>query len=196
MTLKPKELVVIAGPNGAGKTAFAEEFLAQRPCTYLSADRIASQLAPDDPMSENVRAAREFVRRVGGHLAGSESLLVESTLSGRTFVHFLRKARERGVRSSIIFVFVDSAAVCIERIRQRVRKGGHTVPDSDVRRRFSRSLANVWHLYRPLADDWGLVYNGGSEFMDVAIGTRKEMAVRDEMRFQQFLSLTGADRNG
>lgn len=196
MTLKPKELVVIAGPNGAGKTAFAEEFLAQRPCTYLSADRIASQLAPDDPMSENVRAAREFVRRVGGHLAGSESFLVESTLSGRTFVHFLRKARERGFRSSIIFVFVDSAAVCIERIRQRVRKGGHTVPDSDVRRRFSRSLANFWHLYRPLADDWGLVYNGGSEFMDVAIGTRKEMTVRDEMRFQQFLSLTGADRNG
>lgn len=195
MALKPKELFVIAGPNGAGKTAFAEEFLAQRPCSYLSADRIASELAPDDPMSENVRAGREFLRRVDQHLAGSKSLLVESTLSGRTLVHVLRKARERSFEISIVFVFLDSAASCIERIKERVRKGGHSVRDADVRRRFSRSSTNFWHLYRRFADDWTLVYNGGSEFKDVAIGAGNAITVRDETRFERFLLLAGVDRN-
>lgn len=188
-TSKPKEFLVIAGPNGAGKTAFAEEFLVERPFLYLSADRIAVELAPDDPTSQNVRAGREFLRRIVQHLGGSESVLVESTLSGRTFRSALEKAREAGFEITIVFVYLQSADACIARVAERVRKGGHAVPEADIRRRFPRSIANFWRNYRLIADHWVLVYNGDSQSRDVAVGAADAVVVRDASLFHQFLAL-------
>ena len=77
-----KELIVVGGPNGAGKSTFAGEYIAQHGCLYLGADAIAVELSPEDPASVPIEAGREFLRRVEEAIAGTESFVVESTLSG------------------------------------------------------------------------------------------------------------------
>jgi predicted ABC-type ATPase len=157
----------------------------------LGADAIAAELAPHDVDSAQIAAGREFLLRVDERLAQDHSFIVESTLSGRTLRSTLLRARERGFSAIVMFVFVDDADVSVARVRERVRKGGHNVPEADIRRRFSRSWHNFWHLYRPLADMWGLVYNGRTEFIDVAMGEGRNVFVFDSIRFRQFFDAVG-----
>ena len=66
------------------------------------------------------------------------------------------------------------------RVAERVRKGGHNVPQQDIRRRFHRSINNFWTLYRELVDNWVVLYNGGSQIQDVSMGSQQQITVRDE----------------
>ncbi len=117
---------------------------------------------------------------------GSDSFVVESTLSGRTFQRTLKNAKAAGFEITIVYLFLDSADSCVDRVKERVQKGGHDVPEVDVRRRFTRSLRNFWNLYRPLADHWLLIYNSGNQPQDVAVGTATDVSIRDAELFSQF----------
>ena len=79
--------------------------------------------------------------------------------------------------------------MCVDRVHQRVQKGGHDVPEMDIRRRFPRSVRNFWNLYRPLSDHWLLIYNSGNQPQDVAVGTAADFSVRDAELFSQFQHL-------
>ena len=90
----------------------------------------------------------------------------------------------RGTR--IASVFLDSANLCVRHVRERVRKGGHFVPEEDVRRRYTRSKENFWTLYRPKVDRWHLFLNAGDGFVDVAFGTWTDTFVLDDDAFESF----------
>jgi predicted ABC-type ATPase len=92
-----------------------------------------------------------------------------------------------------MFVFLDSPEACMARIRERVRKGGHDVPEADVLRRYERSISNFWRAYRKIADDWILVYNAGNKFTEVAIGDTEGISVLDESVFRKFVSIAESD---
>jgi predicted ABC-type ATPase len=134
-------------------------------------------------------AGREFLLRIEQQLALAEDFLVETTLSGRTFRHVLENAKAAGFMVTIIFVYLDSADTCVARVQERVRKGGHDVPEADVRRRYSRSFHNFWHSYRQIADLWYVVYNSTSEYIEVAFGKNDEVSVLDEIQFRTYLKL-------
>ena len=188
VTIVPtKELIVAAGPNGAGKSTFVGRFLAERPMPYLCADAIAAAFSHLDPMSQQIAAGREFLRRTEAQLAGEADFVVETTLSGRTMRSHLARAREAGFEITIVFIYLDSADTCVVRVRERVRRGGHSVPEDDIRRRFSRSCANFWHVYREIADQWVVYYNGGSGLAEVAFGYPDGFAVCHEDLFSRFL---------
>jgi len=184
-----KELVVVAGPNGSGKTTFAQEYLSQRVCMYLSADSVAERLSPEAPEQAQFAAGRQFLSELRAALSGDDSVLIESTLSGRRLAPYLRAANDAGFAVSIVMLFLDSADTCVARVQERVRKGGHDVPEAHVRRRFRRSIRNFWTNYRFLADHWVLVYNAGNDFQDVAAGAGDHGSVRDERLFNEFQEL-------
>lgn len=94
-----------------------------------------------------------------------------------------------------MFVFLDSDELCVRRVARRVEKGGHNVPENDIRRRFRRSISNFWHIYRKLVDNWVIAYNGGEHLQDVAIGSGQPIAVRDESLLRLFLRLGGIAEN-
>ncbi len=181
------ELIVVGGPNGAGKSTFAAAYLAERPCPYLCADLIATEFQHLEPMSRQIAAGREFLSRSVEQLAKMDDFIIESTLSGKTLRSFLRKGREAGYSITIIFVYLDSADTCVARVRQRVRRGGHNVPEDDIRRRFNRSCANFWHAYRKIADQWLMVYNAGEGFDEFAFGFADEFVVSNDDMFSRFL---------
>jgi predicted ABC-type ATPase len=119
-------------------------------------------------------------------LAGRESTLIESTLSGLSTRRWLESFREAGYDISVVLVFVDSPEVCIARIRARVARGGHFVSDDDVRRRFGRSLRNFWHGYRLQAHRWQLHYNGSEGLTEAARGEGETTEVLDSGAFRAF----------
>lgn len=193
--MAPKELIVVGGPNGAGKTTFVEEYLRRRPIEYLGADQIAKELSPDSPESAAIAAGREFLLRVNERLAGDDSFIVETTLAGKSFRRVIEHASECGFTITIHFVFTDDAGTSVRRVAERVKAGGHNVPEQDIRRRFARSLNNFWMIYRPLADHWLLAYNGGESPVQVANGGPFTLSVHDEQHFAKFFDLAGIDQD-
>lgn len=191
-----KELLIVGGPNGAGKSTFVAEYLKQHPCPYLCADLVATELPHLDAFARQIEAGREFLRRIEVQLAHGENFIIESTLSGRTLRTFLQRARDAGYSITIVFVYLDSASTCIDRVRQRVRRGGHHVPDEDVRRRFARSCDNFWHIYCKIADQWVVYYNAGSRFVEVVFGYPDGFAVCDDDLFHRFLEFAGETDHG
>ncbi len=184
--MSAKELLIVGGANGVGKTTLALEYAARNDWPYLGADAIAAELAPNAPESLPVTAGKELIRRLTAALRQGGAIVLESTLSGRTLRHTIRLARVEGYSVSIVYLYVDSPDMCVQRVLERVQKGGHFVPETDVRRRFFRSIRNFWHLYRPLADRWLLVYNSGDRPVDVAVGFGDDISVRDLQLYTAF----------
>lgn len=184
------QLLIVGGPNGSGKTTVAMQYATSEGIPYIGADAIAASLAPDDPTSAQVEAGRQFIHSIDDWIASKRSCVVESTLSGRSFRNRILAASKNDYDVTIVFVFVDSVDVCIARVAERVRKGGHDVPKADIRRRYVRSMRNFWALYRELADSWVVLYNGGSQIQDVAVGSRREVTIRDAFLHEHFLTLS------
>ena len=185
------QAIIVAGPNGCGKTTFVGEFLKSYTYPYISADLIAERLPGDTIEDVRLEAGRAFFAEIRERMASRESFVAESTLSGLTFQKLIGELRVAGYEISIVFIFLGSANACVDRIEERIRRGGHPVPEADVRRRFSRSTKNFWDTYRALADRWHLFYNGGVQFHEVALGERGSLEVRDETLFQQFREIVG-----
>lgn len=149
---------VIAGPNGAGKTTFASEFLPDFvDCReFLNADLIAAGLSPFAPETQNVRAGRLLLERIRELAEDEQDFGFETTLSGRSYARMLRQMKDNDYRVVLFFLWLPSADMAVSRVANRVRQGGHNVPEVDIRRRFDSGLRNLFHLYRPLADRWWL----------------------------------------
>jgi predicted ABC-type ATPase len=184
-----KDLIIVGGPNGAGKTTFVQSYLQLRPLPYLSADAIAAELSPDNPTRARIQAGKEFSRRLQQAIAVGESLVVESTLSGRTLHRLLERARQDGYFIEILFLFLESSEICLNRVQERVRRGGHDVPEEDVRRRFYRSLVNFWRLYKHQPDRWYLFYNAETKFRLVAFAQKDGTETKEEIVDEEFFSV-------
>lgn len=115
-------------------------------------------------------AARAFSQQLRAALAAGQSLVVESTLSGGTLALHLDDASRRGYMLTLVMVFLDSSDLCLRRIAQRVARGGHDVPEIDVRRRFTRSLRQFLARYRWMVNEWLVLFNGEAGYVTVATG--------------------------
>lgn len=145
---------IIAGSNGAGKTTFAAEFLPLfANCrNFINPDLIARAYSPFDPDAGLLRAGRSVLERIAESTKARKDFSFETTLSGRTYLPLLRGVKKAGFRLHMFYLWIPSPDLALLRIRDRVASGGHNVPERDVRRRFSRTLSNLFTLYRPLLD--------------------------------------------
>jgi predicted ABC-type ATPase len=169
MAHRVPQVYVIAGPNGAGKTTFATEFLPEfvKCRQFLNADLIAAGLSPFAPETQNAKAGRLLLERIRELSSLGDDFGFETTLAGRSYARLLKRLKERGYQITLFFLWLPSAELAVSRVRNRVRQGGHDIPDEVIRRRFRLGIANFHFLYRPLADIWSL-YNA-AEFPPTTI---------------------------
>lgn len=180
-----KQMFVLAGANGSGKSTIAKVLLPTVGIVHVNPDDIARELNPLDFASVKIAAGRETLRRVDELMTRGASFAIETTLSGLAYVKMIERARQLDYEIILAYVYVDSSDVCIARIASRVKNGGHSVPDADVRRRYVRSKRNFLGIYAPLADHWTLYYNGGSDITLVAHGNGA-LSVLSQERFDAF----------
>jgi predicted ABC-type ATPase len=148
--------VIVAGPNGAGKSTLAPRLLAEEfdVSLFVNADVIAQGLAGFDPGSVAVRAGRIMLERIAELHRERASFAVESTISGASLNAFVQRLKSSGYATHLLYLWLPDPDIAVDRVRARVAHGGHSIPEADIRRRFSRSVANFERVYRRTADFW------------------------------------------
>lgn len=163
MNQKPK-LYVVAGPNGAGKTTFAKRFLPHyaRCLDFINPDLIASGLSPFAPERVRLEAGRLMLTRMHQYAADGRSFAIETTLAGRSYLPMFKRLKTRSYSIHLFYLWLPSVNMAVQRVADRVRQGGHNIPESDIRHRFSKSLHNLFQLYRPVCDTMYFFDNSGN----------------------------------
>lgn len=132
-------MTIIAGPNGAGKTTLSRSFSSPNP--VINPDVIPKGTPPDQLSSARVEAVREGLRQASRFIHERRSFTVELTLTGPNAPHVIAAAKEAGFKVDLHYIGLDSPELARARIGERVKAGGHSIPDQDIEKRFARTTA-------------------------------------------------------
>jgi predicted ABC-type ATPase len=160
-----RKILIIAGPNGAGKTTFARTFLPDeaRCPRFINADLIAAGLSPFAPEAATIRAGRLMLEEMAACVRRGESFAFETTLAGIGYRRLIRQWRGQGYHVSLFFLALPDSETAIARVAERVRQGGHDIPEAVIRRRFASGLRNLDSTYKAAVDAWAVYDNAGEE---------------------------------
>lgn len=155
------QLFMIAGPNGAGKTTSAMTLLpdALMCKEYVNADAIAAGLSPFQPEEMAFAAGRLMLERIHQLADQYADLAFETTGASKTFAPFLLDCKRKGYTLNLLYLWLETPELALARIAARVEKGGHDVPEVVVRRRYKKSIENLFALYMPIINNWFLYDN-------------------------------------
>ncbi len=186
-----KKLYIIAGANGSGKTTFAKSFADIHNLHFINADEIAKALDPDNITKHQVKAGRIFFEELNKRLSENNSFVIETTLSGKYLVKYIKQAQENGFEVEMIYLFLEKPETNIGRVAIRVIGGGHHVPKDDIIRRFYRSKQMFFEVYKALVDHWEIYYNSNEIFEKIA----DTNVIYDHEKMQEFRSISNDQKN-
>ncbi len=163
----PKEslrVVAVAGPNGAGKSTVAPRLLqgVLRVPEFVNADTIAEGLSAFGPERTAMAAGRIMVARLKDLARKRVSFAFETTLASRSFAPWIADLVKSGYEFHLVILWLSSPEIALARIAERVRLGGHGVPEDTVRRRYRAGLVNFFRLYQPMAATWQFFDNSSA----------------------------------
>jgi predicted ABC-type ATPase len=138
-------ILVAAGTNGAGKSAIVGEFLAAKGGAYFNPDLVARELIQKGVPTEqaNASAWKLGFNALQRAINNNEDFSFETTLGGNTIARELHQAIKAGLKIYIWYVGLASPELHIARVRARVGRGGHEIPEAKIRERYPKSLANL-----------------------------------------------------
>lgn len=167
-----RKLYIIAGCNGAGKTTASYTVLPEMlHCKeFVNADEIAKGLSPFNTESVAFEAGRIMLTRIYELLNQGLDFAFETTLATRSYVSFIKLAKEKGYYVSMVYFWLDSPTLAINRVKMRVSSGGHNIQEDIIRRRYRRGIKNLFQLYIPVSDYWVILDNSKPPFKVVAKG--------------------------
>jgi predicted ABC-type ATPase len=179
---------IIGGANGSGKTTVAKRLLPNflSVFEYVNADEIAAGLSPFNPESVAIQAGRLMLERLESLKDTRADFAFETTLAARNFARFLRDCKSSGYTVNLIYFWLESPELAIERVQRRVASGGHNIPIDVVRRRYERGRINLTQLYLPLCDTWIIYDNSRDEpSLVAASGFNQPPIIYDPDTFSQ-----------
>ncbi|MDQ2921169.1 MAG: zeta toxin family protein, partial [Acidobacteriota bacterium] len=107
-------------------------------------------------------AGRVMLTRLRELATHKQSFAFESTLATRSYAPWISRLAQEGYEFHLLFLWLSTVELAIQRVAERVRNGGHLVSDGIIRRRYGRGLENLSQLYLPLADTWVVYDNSGA----------------------------------
>lgn len=154
-------MYIIAGCNGAGKTTASNTILPDiLNCReFVNADNIAAGLSPFEAEKYAIEAGRLMLKRIDQLITEKVDFAIETTLSSKNYLAKIDKVKENGFRIILLFFWLNNEFLAIRRVKSRVSKGGHNIPNETIRRRYARGLRNFFQLYISMADYWSFFDN-------------------------------------
>lgn len=154
-------LVIIAGSNGSGKSTAAPVLLqnAVHINNFVNADVIAQGLCAFQPEKVAIQAGRVMLDRIHQLADEGATFAFETTLASRTFAPWVTSLKREGYQFYLVFLWLKTEELAVSRVQERIKMGGHAVPEATIRRRYHAGLRNFFNLYRPIADSWKLYDN-------------------------------------
>ena len=186
--MEDKHLYIISGPNGAGKTTASYSVLPKiLHCKeFVNADEIARGLSPFNPESVAIEAGRLMLSRIKDLLSKNESFSIETTLATRSYFRLIEKAHQQGYEVTLLYFWLKSPEQAMERVAERVSKGGHNIPQDIIVRRYFEGIDNLFQIYMPIVDTWILVNNSETPRSIVASGgNNQDLIIRNSVLFNQ-----------
>jgi predicted ABC-type ATPase len=183
-------IIVIAGPNGAGKSTLAPALLRDtlNIPEFVNADTIAEGLSAFAPDDASFDAGRVMLGRLHELAEEQKDFSFETTLATRFYARWLRQLRPE-YNVTLIFLWLQSADLAVQRVAERVRTGGHVIPEETIRRRYSRGIKNLFELYMPIADVWSVRDTSSEASKEIARYTDADgETVFDEERWKAIKS--------
>lgn len=186
-----KNLYIISGCNGAGKTTASYTVLPEiLDCReFVNADEIARGLSPFNSESMAIEAGRLMLKRIEELLEKEETFSIETTLATKSYINLVRRAQAKGYSVKVLFFWLNSPELALQRVAERVAKGGHNIPEPVIRRRYVAGIRNFFRLFMSEVDYWDIYDNSGYPRKQVACGGKNaQTIIYQELSFAKIQS--------
>ncbi|WP_026450850.1 zeta toxin family protein [Aequorivita capsosiphonis] len=156
-----KRLFIIAGCNGAGKTTASYTILPDilKCSEFVNADEIARGLSPFNPDKSSFQAGRLMLKRINELMNFGDDFAFETTLATKSYKNYVVQAQKKGYEVTLLFFFLKSSELAINRVKIRVEEGGHNIPQNIIIRRYENGLNNFFSIFKPIVDKWIFIDN-------------------------------------
>ena len=164
-----RHCVILGGPNGAGKTSLYKKILL--PGVFVNAI-IASKIDDKNPEAASLAAGRRVLSLLDELLFEELDFTYETTLSSHQAISLIKRARRCGYEIGLVFIALETADLHVMRVASRVLKGGHSIPEHVIRRRYDHSFRNLLRAI-PLCDEIHLYDNSSPDGPQVKLQITK-----------------------
>lgn len=181
-----KHLYIISGCNGAGKTTASYTVLPEiLNCKeFVNADEIAAGLSPFNPEGMAIEAGRLMLKRIDELMKSGADFAIETTLSTRSYAKLVEAAKQAGYTVTLLYFWLNTPQLAIQRVAQRVASGGHNIPEDVIIRRYHKGICNLFSIFMNLVDEWFVFDNSDNKVETIAeSGVEKEITCYNQETF-------------
>ncbi len=185
-------LYIISGCNGAGKTTASYSLLPEMlDCReFVNSDEFAKGLSPFDPSLASIQASRYMIMKTRYLLKKRKDFAIETTLATRTLLNTAKMAQAAGYTVTLLYFWLNSPELAIERVRARVEAGGHFIPEETIRRRYNVGIYYFFNSYAPICERWILADNSQIPFRVIADGSKTDIVnIKDEETYRKIKAI-------
>jgi len=188
-------MYILSGCNRAGKTtasyALLPELLECR--EFVNSDEFAKSLSPFDPSAASVSASRYMLAKINFLMERRADFSVETTLATRSLVNIIKKAKEQGYAVTLLYFWLATPDMAIERVKNRVEAGGHNIPEDVIRRRYKMGIQYLFRTYIPICDRWVIADNTKPPFVVVAEGNNSGTYIKNSEKFATICKISNEE---
>lgn len=122
--------------------------------------------------------------RIEELLDSKETFSIETTLATRSYAKLVRRAQEKCYKVTLLYFWLNSPELAVQRVARRVREGGHNIPTDVIFRRYANGIKNLTNIFMPIVDSWIIVDNGVEPREIVAKGTKNKIVILNDLKLQ------------
>ena len=157
---------------------------------FVNSDEFAKGLSPFDPSKASIQASRYMLMKIRYLLKRKQDFAIETTLATRTLLNIAKMAQSEGYTITLLYFWLKTPEMAIERVKARVATGGHDIPEETIRRRYQVGINYFFNYYAPICERWILADNSQIPFRVIAEGSKDEVInIRDKEIYEKIKAI-------
>jgi predicted ABC-type ATPase len=184
------EFTMIAGVNGSGKTTFALDYFKGSNIIFINADSIATSLSPHNPDMSQFRAGKLMIQEVQNCIKNQQNFAIETTLASKNYLKIIKELKSKNWQINLIYLYLPSVELSVQRITERVRNGGHNIKKVDILRRYNRSIDNLVNKYFDVVDNIICIDNYDKD--EIIFSKNDILKIYNKNKYQKFMEFNNA----